>query len=96
MVHEKTYVPSILTEAVDVPLFKSLKLAEPGPDFVSNTRTYSITNKEVLINVQFLIRTYGFTVGFSFKLTEILLFYNKESTHLQNHWIGNLYINELA
>jgi hypothetical protein len=33
MVHEKTYVPSILTEAVDDPLFKSLKLAEPGPDF---------------------------------------------------------------
>jgi hypothetical protein len=33
IVHVKTYIPSKLTEAVDDPLFKLLKLAAPGPDF---------------------------------------------------------------
>jgi hypothetical protein len=32
-IHVKTYIPSKLTEAVDDPLFKLLKLAAPGPDF---------------------------------------------------------------
>jgi hypothetical protein len=38
IVHVKTYIPSKLTEAVDDPLFKLLKLAAPGPDFNVQTQ----------------------------------------------------------
>jgi hypothetical protein len=71
----ETYIPSKLTEAVDDPLFKLLKLAAPGPDFNVQTPEpiVGVLPPRVLVKVQ--LSWSGptvATVGFSFKLTEIL------------------------
>ena len=52
----KTYVPSTLTEAVAVPIFTLLKLAEPGPDFnvqIPEPIVGVLPPREVLVNMQF-------------------------------------------
>jgi hypothetical protein len=64
----KTYIPSKLTEAVDDPLFKLLKLAAPGPDFnVTPEPMWAYYHQGVLVKVQ--LSWSGptvATVGFSF------------------------------
>jgi hypothetical protein len=89
--------PSKLTEAVDDPLFKSLKLAAPGPDF--NVQTPEpivgvLPPRGVLIKCNYpgpdLLLC---TVGFSFKLTEILAFVTRNQCICRNnHWIRVFYI----
>jgi hypothetical protein len=70
----KTYIPSKLTEAVDDPLFKLLKLAAPGPDFNVQTPEpiVGVLPPRGVLKVQ--LSWSGptvATVGYS-KLTEIL------------------------